>query len=878
MIYVCPVILFACSVLTFYFGLKILFSQSKKDNSFRLLAYMCISSGIWSLGFATMAMQKNFEIAYYCHTFGMMGVFMYLILSQVLICHMSKIPKLWTTIFNVSSLMGIPVFFLTAKKTETIYIQTPLGITYNFVPGFASTMYFLYLALIFLQVLIVSIYMLRIHHSKQLRFFSRNFLLCVLLLFVGSALDVILHFVLDIRGIPASAFVQFICTIILLNTVQINSRSKITIENMSEFIYYSISTPVLVFDADYRLQLANDAASDFLDINPTIFPQKFVSIFQLFPVSADTVANFESNSINIDSLCQRNQHHCNLAISKIHDRYQDVIGYIIVVTDLSERIKVMKSLENAKIAAEVANRSKSSFLANMSHEIRTPMNAIMGFSELILKMDINPTVQEYVADIKRSCKNLLAIINDILDISKLDSGKTELSCSNFYLAPLLQDTFHIVDIQARKKGLDFIMDIDPLVPRQLYGDKTRLRGILINLLNNAVKYTNKGTISFTLKMLEKNMDMVTLAFIISDTGIGIKESAKEHLFESFMRFDERLNCEIEGTGLGLAIVYGYVQLMGGTIDVNSVYGSGSTFTVTLTLKVIDAHPFEKISTASLETSALNTSEIKIINTKALATDDNLINLKVIKNTLEYYGFQVDTASSGPDAISLCHQTNYDLIFMDQMMPGMDGVETMRHIRTISPHYAAGGTGKIIVLTANAMAGMRNELMKEGFDEYLGKPLNFRELDRVISQLVPKEKIITNANLNAVNTVNSSKDADNTLAQFLPDVDTKEGLEHCGDDQSLYIEILHLIYDSAPEQMAELKRLLTEKRYDEYTVHIHSIKGQLLNIGHKNLGEAAKELEYASRGGYYEDLDQQTLLFIRKYKTLLTQLESLFNAF
>lgn len=866
--YICPVILFICSILAFYFALKIFWSRHRKDADSRLIAVMCIGSAIWSVGFGLLIVQSSPEMAYYCRAFGMTGVFLYLIAAQILVCHISRIPKGWRFVFDGLSLLGIPVYFLTIDRSQSVYFPSALGMTYSFRPGFANNMYTIYSLALSLCMLGISIYMIRFSKVRRLQSFGKRFILVIILMMLGTVLDTVFPLV-GLPAIPGSTMTQFWGMVVLYISVYISNRSKITVENMSEFIYYSISTPILVFDADYRLQIANDAAADFLNINPSILPQKFISIPQLFQTDEDSVFDFEGSGMSLDTLCERNQLYCNLAVNKIQDRYADIIGYIIIVTDLSGRMKALQKLEEAKLEAESANRSKSTFLANMSHEIRTPMNAIMGFSELILKMDIDQKVREYVADIKSSCQNLLAVINDILDISKLDSGKMELSCANFYTCNLLQDAFHIIDIQARRKGLKFTMTVDPQTPHELYGDKTRIRGILINVLNNAVKYTVEGSVDFSVKVLEKSEDTVKLAYIIADTGIGIRESAKAHLFESFSRFDEKKNSDIEGTGLGLAIVNGYVHLMDGTIDVDSTYGKGSTFTITLSHKIIDSRPIERLSDCPQGSSGLNMGEMKIRDTRVLVTDDNQINLKVIKNTLEYYGFTADTASSGMEAVSLCSRTEYDLVFMDQMMPGMDGIEAMRNIRAISSHYASGGAGKIIVLTANAIAGMRAELMEKGFDEYLGKPVNFRELERIIIRFIPADRI------SADKKTASSDSA--SLTELLPNINVELGISHCGGDQSLYVEVLRLLYDSSPEQLAELKRLHDTRDFSSYTIHIHSIKGQLLNIGHTKLAESARELEYAAKEGRYDYIDGQTESFINDYRLLLTQLETAFEA-
>lgn len=889
-------ILYASGVLALYFAFRTLYSEERKYTENKLIALHCIGSGIWSFGFGGLFAQTDPEIAYYCRSLGMIGTFLYLIVSQMLVCYISGIPKKLKLFLNGFACLGIPLYFLTIQKDETVYYLSDIGMTYSFQPGIANTLYTAYTVLLILFILIVVIYMIRFSKVKRIQAFGKRFLGAVVLMTFGTILDTFLPS-LGMAAIPGSTLTQFWGSVVLYIAVRANNRSKINIENMSQFIYYSLSIPVLVYDSSFRLQILNGAAAEFLNPSKeeTVFTNN--TIDKIFEVTDADAFLFEGNHKNIDSICKNNRITCNLAISKIHDRYNDTIGFIIIVTDLSERIKTMQKLEIAKQEAEAASLAKSTFLANMSHEIRTPMNAILGFSELVLKMDVDTTVRDYVSDIKSSCQNLLAVVNDILDISKLESGKMELSLNHYYTNSLLQDVYHIINVQAREKGLRFRMETDSHIPHELYGDKTRIRGILINVLNNAVKYTNEGGITFHVNVVGKENGAVTLKFTISDTGIGIREEAKEHLFESFSRFDQKKNYGIEGTGLGLAIVYGYLQLMGGTVTVDSTYGKGSTFTIVLSQKIINENPMGSIKTVD-SISSLNEREIKILDTKVLAVDDNQINLRVIRGTLEYYGFKVDTASSGADAIALCSQTQYDLVFMDQMMPRMDGIETMGHIRTLSPHYAVGGKGKIIVLTANAIAGMRRELMDKGFDEYLGKPINFRELERVISTFIPPEKIVTQ--LGAKDTIpEKPKEAPSlatelpapateapapaytqnrqaVFADLVPELEYKLGLEHCGGEESVYMEILQLLHASGAEQLSQLKMFYNTKNQEQFTILIHSLKGQLLNVGHTRLSEFAKELEYASREGRQDFIEAHINRFLQKYEEFLNMLGNAFQ--
>ncbi len=861
--YVCPIILLVFSVLAIFYACIILLSEHRKDTENKLLVVFCMSSAIWSVGFGALILQTEPEWAYRCRVFGMIGTILYLISGQMLISYLSGIRRYWTKYFDGFAGLGIIVYFLTVERSQTIYQLDRSGMTYSFKPGIANTIYTAYSLILAFLMFGIALYMC-FSKTKRIRFFGKIFIIVDLIMLLGTVLDTVFP-LMGIPAIPGSTMTQFLGVVVLYMAITANNRSKINIANMSEFIYYSLSMPVLIFDAKGRLQIANDEAAKFLDIDRSLMSHQNIRLGQYFDVNDVLIFDFERMKHTADCLCIHNNVYCNLAISKIQDRYNDVIGYIIIVTDLSERMKNLQRLEEAKQEAEAANRSKSAFLANMSHEIRTPMNAILGFSELALKKNDPESMHEYVRDIKNSSLNLLAVINDILDISKLDSGKAELSCSNYRSAALLQEVYHIIDIQAKKKGLMFEMNTDPQIPNELYGDKTRIRGILINILNNAVKYTEQGSVTFNVRMINKDENEVTMEFKVSDTGIGLKKSSMEHLFDSFTRFDSQRNSNIEGTGLGLAIVNGYVKLMGGTIDVDSVYGQGSTFTVTLRQKIVDDSPISLTQPVIQDSNSLNADEIIIKDTRVLVTDDNHINLKVIKNTLEYYGLAVDTAASGVEAIQLCKEKSYDLIFMDQMMPVMDGIETMQRLR------AMGVKAKIIALTANAILGVRDELLEKGFDEYLSKPIQFPELDKLLKCFVPTEKIQTKLSGEAV----ANTDMKQSIEEMLPQVDVALGLSYCYDDRDLYLDILKMLYEDTDAQLAELQRLWDCKDYPNYIIQIHGLKTQLLNIGYTMLAEEAKALEFAGKEERYDYIEENREKFRKSYLELKKHLEVVF---
>ncbi|MCQ2551715.1 MAG: ATP-binding protein, partial [Clostridia bacterium] len=349
----------------------------------------------------------------------------------------------------------------------------------------------------------------------------------------------------------------------------------------------------------------------------------------------------------------------------------------------------------------------------------------------LLKDDSLGKNRELVEDIRNSSNNLLAIINDILDISKIESGKLELIESEFSLSDVLKDTYLIVETLAVKHGLELSFEVDSDLPRDLYGDPVRIRGLLVNLLTNAIKYTKSGSVTLCAKALEYTGERVSVSFDVIDTGIGIKEEDLSKLFTSFSRFDTKQNANIEGTGLGLALVKGYAELMGGEVSCKSVYGAGSTFTLVVPLKVTSNELIGEFSVERHESTPSKIGTVKFPGVKVLAVDDNHVNLKVISKILAVYNMDVDTCDEGPLSILKCREKEYDVILMDQMMPEMDGIEAMHEIRKISPHYEMGGKCKIAALTANAISGSKEYLLYEGFDGYLSKPIVFSELEEFL---------------------------------------------------------------------------------------------------------------------------------------------------
>lgn len=399
------------------------------------------------------------------------------------------------------------------------------------------------------------------------------------------------------------------------------------------------------------------------------------------------------------------------------------ISLIMMFTIENPDVKMNEQLVLAKLQAEKANHAKTDFLSNMSHEIRTPLNAIVGFSQILAEdKEIPPSAKSQVKDILMASESLLDIVNGVLDISKIEANKLEIVNNEYDLHKILDELVVLTKARIGEKPIELQTHFDPMIPPVLYGDQTRLKQIILNLLTNAAKYTKEGCIEFTVNTVNKE-GVCRLIISVADTGIGIKKENIDKLFTKFERFEIEKSSSIEGTGLGLAITKRLVELMNGKIVVQSVYGKGSRFTVAIDQKIVAKERLEE-PVPKKKTQNLNGQGKKV-----LVVDDNLLNLKVASRLLKNYNLQVETVESGQECIDkIIAGEKYDLILMDDMMPRLSGVNTLKKLKEI-PTY----TIPTVALTANALSGMREKYLADGFDDYLAKPINKKELEDVISK-------------------------------------------------------------------------------------------------------------------------------------------------
>lgn len=540
-----------------------------------------------------------------------------------------------------------------------------------------------------------------------------------------------------------------------------------------------------------------------------------------------------------------------------------------LITEQNHRLlDALRKEKRSQQEAEAANMAKSSFLANMSHEIRTPINAILGMNEMILREEKDPAIRGYAGNIQASGNSLLSIVSDVLDISKIESGKLEIIPVDYEVNSLISDCCNMAAGRAKAKELELLVECADNVPMKLCGDETHIRQIIMNLLTNAVKYTEKGTVKLIVSGSFNDGGFV-LKVDVSDTGIGIAEENLPQLFTQFQRFDLQRNRNIEGTGLGLSIVKRLCDLMSGTITARSVLGSGSTFTVELPQKVVDSTPCGGVNlnySAGAEHEYHHSFEAP--EAKILAVDDLPVNLLVIANLLKETRIKIDTAGSGRECMDKCSQQKYDLILMDHMMPEMDGVQTFEklHGDKSSPNFET----PVIMLTANALAGMREQYMDVGFADYVSKPVRGAKLEEAIRRNLPESLIKPASPEIPAEAVSTEPSGFADICGAVPELNVNAALQYCCGSAELLNDLLHDFTEN--DHFSDLKAAFEEKRWEDYRRHAHSLKSTSLMIGLTGLSERARASELALKGSCTEFAELNHDSLIEEYSALLGKIK------
>lgn len=522
-------------------------------------------------------------------------------------------------------------------------------------------------------------------------------------------------------------------------------------------------------------------------------------------------------------------------------------------------VEVTQKAKHAQREAEIANHSKSNFLANMSHEIRTPINTVLGMDEMILRETREDNTRSLAQDIRTSTESLLEIVNEILDFSRIESGKMELMADDYELCDVLHDTVTVFGLRAKEKGLYLHIHVDEKLPAMYRGDSLRLRQIINNIMSNAIKYTREGGINFSVTGHQEE-DSEVLHFEIEDTGAGIREEDLHRLFEAFERIDEKTNRNIEGTGLGMAITANLLHMMDSNLQVRSVYGQGSTFYFDLKQRVKDWTPighFQVKDKKNADNSREQHFTFLAPNVHVLLVDDNAMNRKVFCKLLKHTQIQIDEVDNGFTCLEMVKKRHYDIIFLDHMMPELDGVETFSYMQSMQENRCKDTP--VIVLTANAIIGAKEQYMQIGFTDYLSKPIDSHRLENLIVEQLALHNIHVEPIELSGNNLEVYGEKNHEALQELPQVegfDWEYGLLHFLNAQMLW-ESVEDFYNGCESAVAELDLLYQDisgpKGIDAYRIKVHALKSNLALIGAMQASALAGILEYAARDGKEERL-------------------------
>lgn len=626
------------------------------------------------------------------------------------------------------------------------------------------------------------------------------------------------------------------------------------VKNAKNYIIDNLKEAVIVTDADHRFLFLNSMADKIIT---SINKEQGYS-------TDDKIYAFIQGSQDFFDWKDR---HYQVEETVLKDN-ELIQGYMMTIVDVTKIIEQNHLMKRLVLQTEDANRAKTNFVSNMSHEIRTPMNSIVGITEILLRSRHSPKEQEYLLNIQRSGRVLLTIINDVLDCSKMEAGKMQLFDEPYDTCSLFHDLRISMENRIGHSGLELIYDIDQDIPCKLKGDMGRIRQVIINLVNNAIKYTEKGSVRFSVHVRQKNTDKVMLYYEVADTGIGIRKEDQKILFDAFQRVEMDRNRYVEGTGLGLTISQNLVNMMGGVIEVESEYGKGSRFFFTIEQTIIDPTPVSAVNyNGQKDNVTEKEAECLFIAPEAhiLLVDDNELNLVVAKELLKPLRMQIDTAENGLQAVKMVRGSQYDLVLMDHMMPVMDGIEAAKAIRALPEDKYQ--KLPIIALTANAMVDARKEFLNAGMNGFVAKPIDFARICNQLKLWLPKD-LVRDVPKEEAKKLLADDLSDREIQPEDPQMgfSFEEGVNHCGSKAAL-MKTIRIFYRTIDSKANKIEQCLKEGLIGDYVIEVHALKSSALLIGAVPLSEAAKELEDYGKQGKTEVLEEKTPDVLTLYRDL-----------
>ncbi len=884
------------------FGISFLIrNREATGNLCFYIFFYGMSSALWCISYGLLGLCDDLSICNAIRRCGIAGIDLFLGTELFLASEMCGVGRNIQKTLKLSAIvMAVLDLCIYGQSGVDLFIRKSGWTTWYANPAYhANRLFHAFFMLYYTLILFLcALAWVKLNKLKRLRnFFFMVFCSNFLLLFFS--IPDFLFPVLGREAVSTSGIGGALCATVMWYGATQLSSFDIRMGNIRDRLLDFIKAGVIVFDMDRQIAFMNQYARQLASAAEP-GRQGLSAFFELDEAMAETMFACSIQDIDTRRLWnpQKNKAY-SVRMSAVKDNFDEPYCYLCVFVDVTEEVEAISKFK-------VASHAKSRFLAQMSHEIRTPINAVLGMNEMILRESKDKDVLEYAENIDSAGNTLLSLINSILDFSKIEDGKMALVPVTYDVASFINDLVHSIIQRAEAKGLRLELEIDPELPCALVGDDVRLSQIIMNLLTNAVKYTETGTVTLKIKTRYVVGNRVRIFVSVKDTGIGIKKEDLGRLFESFERLDEIRNHNIEGTGLGISIVTSLLDMMGSQLRVESNHGEGSVFYFTIEQEIANAAPigdYEK----RLQTSSSTRKQDDVIHApgaRILLVDDNAMNLKVARNLLKLCGIQPDMAASGAETIEAMRRKTYDIVFLDHMMPGMDGVDTLHEL---AKNQLVPACTTMIALTANAVVGAREFYLNAGFRDYLSKPIQIRELvEKLLTYLpesaygekepdgqgdsmesAPKSDEIDSLEfvpdgaedslefapeIDAVDSLEFAPEIDTADSlEFAPDlpedevsgtgsasgipsdadrllsigIDKAVGMQYCADDAEFYQEVLEEFFATLEDRLQTLDHLFHDRNWHEYDVLVHALKSNAKTIGALAVSEQARALEEAA---------------------------------
>ncbi len=845
-----------------------------------------ISSAVWCLSYGLLGISDDLATCEILRKFGVIGFETFFFTEVILATEMSGVrrsivaPIRWLVI-----LVCFIDFFFFAQSGVDTFIREGNWTTWEKNPDYTFNRIVHSGFIIFGFLVLITFWFIWNRNSKLKRL--RRLLFMALLsncsLFIFMLPDFFMP-MLGKRAVSTSGIGGAVCAIVMWYGATQLVSFDIRMGSIKDKIFNFVDAGIIVMDTDHRIAMINRYAGQLVEKKDTA-ELLLEDFFTMEEGLQEKIFSDADTDIYAGRLWDKEGNRAySVRAQAVVDEWGDPFCYMCVFLDVTDEVATANKLE-------IANQAKSRFLAQMSHEIRTPINAVLGMNEMILRESREKDILEYADNIDSAGNTLLTLINSILDFSKIEDGKMDIIPVRYDTGSLINDLVNSVIQKAEAKGLSFVVNVDDRLPAAMIGDDVRIGQVIMNLLTNAVKYTEKGSVTLSIRSEDLGKDTIGLSVAVTDTGIGIRKEDIDKLFVSFERLDEVRNHNIEGTGLGISIVKSLLSMMGSSLEVESTYGQGSCFSFVVEQGIADGTPIGDYGERAKKSRQERSSDdlIQAPGATVLVVDDNQMNLKVARNLLKLCGIAPELVSTGEGAVECMRSRTYDIVFLDHMMPGMDGIETLKKLldEKLVPEETA-----VIALTANAVVGSRERYMEAGFRDYLSKPIEMKELIRLLKKYLP-EKAYSSADIPSKN-VQDSKDTYGQdkyeVLEFFPEdekikneaafdlqnlkklgLDTELGLTYCGQDMGFYSEMLQDYIRDCESKTDQLDRLYHEKDWHRYNVEVHAMKSNLRTLGAKDYSEKARLLEEASGKGDTAYIDHHHEELLRACRSLAEEL-------